>query len=82
MKLVADLIAKEVHVKAANLAKQEALKKRIKERQAQLGFGADDEAKGEVDDLQAKLTKLELPEETKEICAREIKKLRQLGPRN
>jgi len=32
MKLVADLIAKEVHVKAANLAKQEALKKRIKER--------------------------------------------------
>lgn len=32
--------------------------------------------------MQAKLDKLGLPEETKQICDREIKKLRQLGPRN
>ena len=59
MKLVADLIAQEVQVKAANLAKQEVLKKRIKERTG--GQGAEDDNKNEVDELQAKLEKLELP---------------------
>lgn len=32
--------------------------------------------------MQARLDKLELPEETKQITVRELKKLRQLGPRN
>ena len=32
--------------------------------------------------MKEKLDKLELPDETKVICDRELKKLRQLGPRN
>ena len=81
MNLVANLIAKEVQVKAHNIAKQEALRKRIKERQA--GYPSEnEEGKSEVDEINSKLEKLELPEETKQICDREVRKLRQLGSRN
>ena len=46
------------------------------------GHAPDDDSKSEIDELATKLEKLGLPEETKQICDREIKKLRQLGPRN
>jgi len=65
------------------LEKFEALKKK-RERSGFLGGqGAnEDDSKSEIDELAAKIEKLELPEETKQICDREIKKLSQLGPRN
>ena len=47
-----------------------------------MGGQAAEEDKSEVDEMTAKLEKLELPEETKAICDRELKKLKQLGPRN
>ena len=46
------------------------------------GHAPDDDSKSEIDELATKIDKLGLPEETKQICDREIKKLRQLGPRN
>ena len=81
MNIVSDFIAKEVQLKVAHLAKIEALKKKIANRQAG-GQGQTEDEKGEIDEMQAKLDKLDLPEETKQITVREMKKLRQLGPRN
>ena len=83
MKQVFALIEKEIQIKSAALVKHEAKKKNQRERHALLGGqGPDDDSKSEVDELAEKLQNLGLPEETKQICDREIKKLRQLGPRN
>ena len=68
-------------MKKANLEKLETLKKRFARQSGFSGMG-DEEGKSEVDEITEKLDKLELPEEAKQICDREIKKLKQLGPRN
>ena len=60
------------------MAKLEALKKRIKERSNSFNMGGqgNEEDKSEVDEMATRLEKLELPEETKTICDRELKKLK------
>ena len=75
MKLVSELIIKEVQLKKANLEKLETLKKRFARQSGFSGMG-DEEGKGEIDEICEKLDKLELPEEAKQICDREVKKLR------
>lgn len=59
------------------MAKFEAFKKKMKDRQGGSFSGqSNEEDKTEIDDMAAKLQKLELPEETKAICDRELKKVR------
>ena len=79
MMIVANFISKEVQVRRAQKQKMEALNKRIKERISNTG---DEETKDEIATLVSKLNSLQLPEETKRITDMEVKKLRQLGPRN
>ena len=80
--MVSTLISKEVQLKAANLVKVEAFRRKMKDRQAGFGGAAAEEDKTEIDEMSTKLEKLELPEETKAICDRELKKVKSLGPRN
>ena len=54
----------------------------MKERQIGISGPQGEEEKTEIYEMANKLQKLELPEETKTICDRELKKVKQLGPRN
>ena len=54
MRLVLDLITKEVNLKSQSLAKLEALKKKIKERSnnfSNFGTNPDDDSKSEIDEM-------------------------------
>lgn len=80
MNIVANLTNKEIDHKKESLKKFEDMRRKMRQNMA--GMNGDEESKSEIDDLKAKLDKLELPEETKLICDREVRKLKQLGPRN
>ena len=76
--MVAGFIAREVKLKVEQNQKFEAFQKR---RMQSFG-GSGDQENDEVSEMQERLNKLGLPEETKKICDSELKKVRQLGPRN
>lgn len=81
MKFVAQYMALELNIKREQRKKVEAINSRFKERPGG-GGSQDDEAKDELSQLATKLKSLDLPEETLKITDNEIKKLKQLGPRN
>ena len=74
MQIVSNLATKEIEIKTESLKKFEEMRNRMKMQR--MPSGGDDESKSEIDELKAKLDKLELPEETKIICDREVKKLK------
>ena len=54
------------------------MEKKVKDR---LG-GGDEDGQDEISELQSRLKALHLPEEAQKIADQELKKLRNLGPRN
>ena len=73
MEIVSNLALKEIESKAGSLKKVDEMRNKMRQRMSPNG---EDESKSEIDELKAKLDKLELPEETKLICDREVKKLK------
>lgn len=80
MKFVAQYMALELNIKREQRKKVEAMNSRFKDRLG--GNSQDEEARDELSQLATKLKSLDLPEETLKITDNEIKKLKQLGPRN
>ena len=72
MKIVAGLIAREVKIKAEQNQKLAAIQK----RRSQQNLSGTEPETDEIAEMQEKLGKLGLPEETKKICDGELKKVR------
>ena len=82
MQIVGAFMNKELIAKRAQKDKIDALNKRIKDRFAGQGGGTDEESKDEVQELEEKLKSLDMPEEAQKIAEQEIRKLKNLGPKN
>jgi ATP-dependent Lon protease len=76
--MVAAFLDKEVAMKTEAEKKRMAARKNIRDRFG----GVNDQGQDEINELSKKLEDLNLPEETKKITENEIKKLKQIGPRN
>ena len=80
MATVTGMLNKEIQNINDQKAKREKDSRSIKERM--LGMSQNPQEGDEIRELESKLDSMEIPEEAKQIYKREIKKLKQLGPRN
>lgn len=81
MATVTAMLMKELGQLNDQKEKREKVNKSMKERM--MGMAGQSSADSdEVKELESKLDSMEIPEEAKSMYKREIKKLKQIGPRN
>ncbi len=82
MTTVNALLAKELTQINEQKDKRDRANKSLKDRMMGMAGPQSGQENDEVKELESRLDELEMPEEAKKIYKQEIKKLKQLGPRN